>query len=264
MTKISAIIEARMTSSRLPGKVMRPILGRPTLELLIERLRRARRLDDIVVATTVNRTDDVLEELAKGLGVACFRGSEPDVLERVLGAARATGTDLIVEITADCPLIDPTVVDRLVDVFLANEYDYVSNVLKRTYPVGLDTQVFPTRVLEEVARLTDDPVDHEHVSIYIYQHPERFSLYNVESGLPEKWWNFRLTVDTLDDFERIRRIYERLYPTKPDFTLSDVVDLLEGSPQCLTSGWIRPRARKLMNVSLWDLKSLAFRRPSPV
>jgi spore coat polysaccharide biosynthesis protein SpsF len=231
--KTSAIIEARMTSSRLPGKVIRPILGRPMLELLIERLGRACRLDQIVLATTTNATDDSLEDLTTRLGVFCFRGSEEDVLARVLGAAHATGTELIVEITGDCPLIDPEVVDRVVDVFRANRVDYASNDLKQTYPNGLGTAVFPTAVLEAVARLTDDPVDHEHVSLYIYEHPERFALSNLESGLPERWWNLRLTVDTLDDFNLIRTIYEKLYPQKPDFALQDVIELLEREPELL-------------------------------
>ncbi|MDD1664201.1 MAG: glycosyltransferase family protein, partial [Methanomicrobiales archaeon] len=181
--KTAAIIEARMTSTRLPGKVLLPVLGRPLLDHLIERLKRARTLDQIIVATTTNATDDPVEALARNLGCGCFRGSEEDVLERVLSAAHRFGVDLIVEITGDCPLMDPAIVDILVETYRLNRYDYVSNVLERTYPRGMDTQVFPTKVLDEVARLTDDPVDHEHVSLYIYNHPERFSLHNVESGL---------------------------------------------------------------------------------
>jgi spore coat polysaccharide biosynthesis protein SpsF len=230
-----AIIQARMTSTRMPGKILSPILGRPMLELLIERLRRARRLDDIWVATTDNATDDPTEELAQRLGAGCFRGSELDVLDRVLKAAHSAAADVIVEITGDCPLIDPAVVDRLVETYFANQYDYVSNVLHRTYPVGLDTQVFSTEVLERVASLTDDPIDHEHVSIYIYEHPQLFSLHNVESGLPdgEEVGRMRLTVDTPEDFALIRAIYEELYPSKPAFILPDILDLLERRPELL-------------------------------
>ncbi|MBI5937889.1 MAG: glycosyltransferase family protein [Betaproteobacteria bacterium] len=228
-----AIIEARMTSTRLPGKVVMPILGRPTLELLIERLQRAQCLDGIVVATTTNATDDVLEALAAKLGVECFRGSEDDVLSRVLGAAQASNTELIVEITGDCPLVDPAIVDQLIGIYRANSYDYVSNTLKRTYPRGLDVQVFSASTLGEVARLTDDPVDHEHVSLYIYEHPERFRLYNLESGLSEKYWDLRLTVDTPEDFALIRDIYERLYPVNPTFAMKDVLLLLDQQPDLL-------------------------------
>jgi spore coat polysaccharide biosynthesis protein SpsF len=230
-----AIIQARMTSTRMPGKILSPILGRPMLELLIERLRRARRLDDVWVATTTNATDDPTEELARRLGAGCFRGSELDVLDRVLQAAHAARADVLVEITGDCPLIDPVVVDQLVETYFANQYDYVSNVLHRTYPVGLDAQVYSTRVLERVAAATDDPVDHEHVSIHIYNHPELFRLHNVDSGLPdgEAVGRMRLTVDTPEDFALIAAIYEELYPAKPDFTLPDILDLLRRRPELL-------------------------------
>jgi spore coat polysaccharide biosynthesis protein SpsF len=222
-----AIIEARMTSTRLPGKIMLPIFGKPMLELLIERLKRATMLDQIIVATTNNLTDDVVESLTHKLGVGCFRGSEEDVLSRVLGAAHAFSTGAIVEITGDCPLIDPFIVDRVIRIYHEKGYDYVSNTLKRTYPRGMDTQVFSTTVLEEAARRTDDPVDHEHVSLFIYEHPEIFSLFNVVSNLPEKYWDIRLTVDTEEDFQLIKAIFEELYPQNPAFTLGDVMNLLE-------------------------------------
>jgi spore coat polysaccharide biosynthesis protein SpsF len=228
-----AIIEARMTSTRLPGKIVRPILGRPLLELLIERLSRAQRLDHIVVATTSNPSDDGVEELTRRVGVGCFRGSEEDVLDRVLQAARAAGADVIVEITGDSPLIDPAIVDLVVEVYQANRCDYVSNALKQTFPIGLDTQVFSTAVLEQVAHLTNDPTDHEHVSLYIYEHPERFSLHNLESGLPDKYWNLRLTLDTLEDLALIRAIYEELYPKNPSFGLRDILELLERRPELI-------------------------------
>ena len=230
---VKAIIEARMTSTRLPGKVILPILGRPTLELLIERLQRSQCLDGIVVATTTNSTDDVLEALSAKLGVECFRGSEEDVLGRVLGAARASHTELIVEITGDCPLVDPAIVDQLIGIYRANRYDYVSNTLKRTYPRGLDVQVFSTATLGEVAGLTDDPADHEHVSLYIYEHPERFRLFNLESGLPERYGDLRLTVDTPEDFALIQGIYERLYPDNPTFAMDHVLALLDQHPDLL-------------------------------
>ncbi|MFA4876150.1 MAG: glycosyltransferase family protein [Methanoregula sp.] len=225
--KTVAIIEARMTSTRLPGKVMLPILGRPTLELMIERLKRAKLIDQIVVATTQNHTDDVVEHLTHRLGVGCFRGSEDDVLDRVLRSAHANGVDVIVEVTGDCPLIDPIVVDNVIGIYQKKNIDYVSNVLKQTYPIGMDVQVFSTAVLEKVARLTQDPIDHEHVSLYIYEHPEIFSLFNIESDLPEKYWNMRLTLDTQEDYQLITAIYELLYPRNPTFTLDDIVDLLE-------------------------------------
>jgi spore coat polysaccharide biosynthesis protein SpsF len=225
--KTCAIIEARMSSSRLPGKILLPVVGKPLLALLVERLKRAPSLDHIVIATTSNATDDPVEELAGKIGVGCFRGSEEDVLSRVLQAAKNDSCDVIVEITGDCPLIDPEIVETLIRIYQENSYDYVSNVLKLTYPNGMDTQVFSTATLEKVASLTNDPVDHEHVSLYIYEHPEIFSLFNLESNIPEKYWNMRLTVDTREDFELIKNIYEELYPKNPAFVLSDIIELLE-------------------------------------
>ena len=224
--KTVAIIEARMTSTRLPGKILLPILGKPMLELLIERLKRAKLIDQIVVATTHNPSDDVVEKLTQRIRVGCFRGSEDDVLDRVLCAARANEADVIVEITADCPLIDPSVLDQVIRIYETKNVDYVSNILKRTYPRGMETQVFSTAVLENVARLTQDPVDHEHVSLYIYEHPETFTVFNVASDLPEKYRDIRLTVDTVEDFQLINAIYELLYPQNPTFTLTDIINLL--------------------------------------
>jgi spore coat polysaccharide biosynthesis protein SpsF len=229
--KTAVTIEARMRSTRLPGKVLLPLLGRPMLERMIERLRRVRRADVIVVATTTNPADDAIADLADGIGVASWRGSEIDVLARVLDAARSVDADLIVETTADCPLIDPGVIDQLIHTFLTNQVDYCANVLRPTYPRGLDAQVFPTRVLAEVANLTTDPADREHVSLYIYEHPDRYRLLNVASGLPAHVAELRLTVDTPEDFELVTRVYETLYPSKPDFGLADLVGLFAARPE---------------------------------
>lgn len=226
-----AIIEARMTSTRLPGKVVLPILGRPVLSHLIERLQQCQKLDGVVIATTTNKTDDVLEELAFNSGVGCFRGSEEDVLERVLLAAKKNAVDVIVEITGDCPLVDPSIVDELIGIHEQGAYDYVSNNMRRTYPRGLDTQVFSTEVLAKVADLTDDPVDHEHVSLYIYEHPEIFSLFNLDSGLDEQWWDLRLTLDTREDYELINKIFTTLYPSNPKFGMQDILIQMKMNPE---------------------------------
>ncbi len=226
-------IEARMRSSRLPGKVLLPILGAPMLLRMIERLRRVQRADAIVVATTEHLADDPIVAVADRAGVGVYRGSEDDVLGRVLGAAVATGADLIVETTADCPLVDPAVVDQVIHTFATNQVDYCANVLAPTYPRGLDVQVFPTRVLAEVAALTSDPADREHVSLYIYQNPERYRLLNVASGLAPSVADIRLTVDTPEDFALITAIYEALYPDNPRFGLAEVLELLGGRPTLL-------------------------------
>lgn len=229
--KIVTTIEARMRSTRLPGKVLKPLLGKPMLERMVERLRRARRSDAIVVATTTHPADDPIVELARAMGVGCYRGSEEDVLDRVLEAAESVEADLIVETTADCPLIDPGVIDQLIATYLANPVDYCSNVLKPTYPRGLDAQVFSVATLRQVAALTTDPADREHVSLYIYEHPERYRLLTVASGLADDVGRLRLTVDTPEDFVLVERVYQALYPTNPAFGLAEIVALFERDPE---------------------------------
>lgn len=227
-------IEARMRSTRLPGKVLRPLLGEPMLARMIERLRRVRRADQIVVATTEHAADDPIVALARELDVSWHRGSEEDVLARVLDAARSVDADLIVETTADCPVIDPAVIDQLIHTFRTNQVDYCSNILTHTYPRGLDAQVFPTAILADVAARTQDPADREHVSLYIYEHPERYRLLNVASGLDARDAGWRLTVDTPEDYQLIAAIYGELYPSNRRFGLDDILDLLHRRPDLAT------------------------------
>ncbi len=231
LPRIVITIEARMLSSRLPGKVLRPILGRPMLALMIERLRLVEKAAAIIVATTTDPSCDAIEALARELGVGCFRGSEDDVLDRVLQAARAADADVIVETTGDCPLIDPAVIGTVIDAFLAGGADYVGNVLRPTWPRGMDVQVFPRAVLERVAQLTNDPADREHVSLYIYEHPEIFRLRNVESGLPADAADLRLTVDTPEDFELVTHVYEALYRENPHFGVAAILALFARHPE---------------------------------
>ena len=231
--KIVATIEARMTSTRLPGKVLKPILGRPALELLIERLQHVSLINEIVVATTTNKTDDPIINVCNNLNITCFRGSEEDVLKRVLDAAKSVSADLIVEITGDCPLLDPYTVEKCIKIFLEGDHDYVSNTIERSYPDGLDVQVFPVSVLEEVDSLTDDPVDHEHVSLYIYRHPERYRLANLKASGDLFWPELGITLDTKEDYELISDIFRELYPKNPRFSALDIVKLLREKPELL-------------------------------
>lgn len=229
--KIIATIEARMASSRLPGKILKEIMGRPTLELMVERIRRSKVIQDIVVATTVAPNDETTQQACEKMGVKCFRGSSDDVLLRVLQAAQTHNADLIVELTGDCPLIDPVIIDSVIQHFLNNQFDYVSNVLQRTFPRGMDTQIFPVRVLAEVDKLTQDPADRENVSLYIYEHPERYRLGNVEAQGALRRPDLRLTVDMPEDFALIKAIFENLYPKNPNFLLGDIIELLEKNPE---------------------------------
>lgn len=220
-----------MTSTRLPGKVLKPAIGKPMLELMVERLRRVPSLAGIVIATTTNATDDPVAALAARLGVGCWRGSEDDVLMRVLDAARYYDVDVIVETTGDCPLIDPQAIEDCIQVYREAQVDYVSNVLERSYPIGMDTQVFATAVLADVARRTSDSTDHEHVSLYIYRHPELYTLRNVPAPAPLRRPELALTLDTPADYALISAVFEALYPSNPAFTLGDVLALLDARPE---------------------------------
>lgn len=228
--KTVCTIEARMRSSRLPGKVLKPLVGQPMLARMIERLRRATTLDDIVIATTDHESCDPIESLAESLGVKCYRGSEDDVLKRVLDAATWAEADVIVETTGDCPMIDPAVIDQVVLAYRESPIDYCANVLERTFPGGMDTQVFARSVLQRVDALTQDASDREHVSLYIYKHPETFSLRNVRGTFPPGAENVRLVVDTPADYLRATRIYEALYPKNPAFSVQDVLKFLQQNP----------------------------------
>lgn len=227
---IVASIEARMASSRLPGKILKGAVGKPLLELMVERVRKSKLLHNVVVATTVESSDDITEKACQKMGVSCFRGSNDDVLERVLKAAQTHKADLIIELTGDCPLLDPVQMDRVIQYYLDNTFDYVSNFRERLFPRGTETQVFSVKVLEDVANRTQDAADHEHVSLFIYEHPEIYKLGGVSA---EPFYNrpdLRLTVDTPLDYELIRTIFERLYPKNNNFTLKDVINLLDSEP----------------------------------
>lgn len=232
--RLVATIEARMRSSRLPGKVLATAENIPMLSLMVERLRRVPQLAQIVIATTADPADDPVEVLAKRIGVGCWRGSEDDVLARVLDAARAYDADFIVELTGDCPLIDPMIVSRVIEGYLALRPDYCANTLARTWPLGMDTQVFATGVLADVERRTQDPIDREHVSLYIYRHPELYSLHNVEAPPEEFRPEMRLTLDTAEDLSVIRAVFAALRPADVAFPVRRMIEWLDGHPEIAT------------------------------
>lgn len=232
--KIVATIEARMASSRLPGKVLLPIAGVPVLEMMIYRLKRSRYLDGICIATTTNKNDDPVEELAHRLGVDVFRGSESDVLGRVLGAAQSVGADIIVEAMADSPFVDPELVDRGIEEFFNHDVDYAANCIKDTYAVGFEVQVFPTKVLAGVANLTDDIVDRTHVTYYIYNHPEKYRTHNWEAPAELVEPKLRMTLDEVSDYRAICAVAEALLPELPNFTVSDVTQFLRLHPEIVS------------------------------
>jgi spore coat polysaccharide biosynthesis protein SpsF len=229
--KIVCIVEARFASTRLPGKVLLPVLGKPMLALMVERLNRARTVDEIVIATTDKPADDSVALFGRNMGAHIFRGSEDDVLDRVVRAAESRNADIIVEVTGDCPLIDPGIIDKVVGDFLMGGADFVSNILPHTTPRGTDVRVFRCSDLADINRTSSDPADHEHVSLHFWEHPERYRCRNVETDLPEAAAHLRLTVDTEEDLELVRAIYTELYPVDRAFTLADVLQLLDKKPE---------------------------------
>ena len=227
---VVATIEARMTSSRLPGKVLLPALGEPMIQHLVRRLRAVPSIDEIVLATTTNASDDPLCEFVQREGVRVFRGSEHDVMARVIGAADFGGADVIVEITGDCPIIDPEIVEQTIRMFFAHKVDYVSNALIRSYPDGMDTQVFRVNTLKRSAHMTIDPLDHEHVSRHICKHPELFSQISLIAPPSLTWPDLGLTLDEESDYCLLKKIIETLGVVDPLFGCADVLQLLRVNP----------------------------------
>jgi spore coat polysaccharide biosynthesis protein SpsF len=229
--KVAAIIQARMNSTRLPGKILYKVLDITLLAFQIERLRSASLIDEIIIATTTNAVDEPIVDLCRKLGVAYYRGSELDVLTRYYETAAAFKADVIVRLTSDCPVIDPFTVDRVISHFLfqSANVDYVSNILKRSYPRGMDTEVFSIKALRIAQHQATHMHDREHVTPYIFTNPERFRLGSIEYLSNES--HHRWTVDTIEDFQLISKIIETLYPSKPNFTLEDMLVLLKEHPE---------------------------------
>lgn len=226
------IVQARMGSTRLPGKVLKPLLGAPMLTRQLERLSRSKLADRIVVATTERREDDAIIDLVGTMdGVYGYRGPQNDVLRRYIGAAHMNEANVIVRVTADCPLIEPTVIDAAIEAYLKHRASitYVTNGIVRTYPRGLDVEVLPLQALETADSEAETASDREHVTPFIWRQPERFPRYDLVDSLDNS--HHRWTVDTPEDFELMTHIYEALFPTKPDFDYQDVLDLLRQQPE---------------------------------
>jgi spore coat polysaccharide biosynthesis protein SpsF len=228
---IVAIIQARCGSSRLPNKVLMDIAGQPMFSRVVQRVREAQTLTEVVLATSTDRRDEPLAALAVRLGVRIWRGSENDVLNRFVDAAHAFNADVVVRLTADCPLLDGAVIDRIVQVFEETKgvegVDYASNTLERTYPDGLDVEVIGRDALVRAHLQARLPSEREHVTPYIYKHPELFSLRNVTHA-PDLS-AYRLTVDEAADLEVVRRIYQHFQDR--NFTFKDVIHFLRENPE---------------------------------
>jgi spore coat polysaccharide biosynthesis protein SpsF len=226
--KVVAIIQARMGSTRLPGKVLLDLAGASVLSRVLERVRRADSIDEVVVATTDKPSDNVIAQECLRYQIPVFRGQEEDVLDRYYRAAVSAKADVVVRITSDCPLIDREITDKTVQAFLAERPDYASNCLVRTYPRGLDTEVMTLRALERAWREATQSYERTHVTPYIHENPRKFKLLSVTGEADHS--GHRWTLDTPEDLELIRSVYARLNQ-RNQFSWRDVLDLLQREPE---------------------------------
>jgi spore coat polysaccharide biosynthesis protein SpsF len=227
--KFVATIEARMASSRLPGKVLMPVQGATMLHHLVNRLRTVPSLDAIVLATTSNVGDDVLETFAKQEQINFFRGSENDVMQRVIDAACSVNADVVVEITGDCPIIDPQIIEQAICMFKVHDAAYVSNAKVRSYPDGMDVQVFPLDILKKSSALTADRLDREHVTLHIRNNPKLFPHIHLVAPPEIHWPDLGLTLDELADYKLLKKIIDH-FAANPVFSCLDAVRLLRQNP----------------------------------
>lgn len=228
---IAAIIQARMSSQRFPGKVLKLILERPMLALMIERVRSARKIDEIILATSTDLSDNSLEGLGQEEKVPVLRGSLEDVLDRYYQAAMKCKADTVVRLTGDCPLLDPRVIDQMIQVFHAGNYDYLANSVPPpgTWPDGMDIEIFSFKALEKAWNEARKPSEREHVTFYFWQNPDKFRTFRYDRK--DDLSALRLTVDHPQDLEVVRKIYECLYPKNPRFNLEDILALLKKHPE---------------------------------
>ena len=224
---VLAVLQARMSSTRLPGKVLLRTCGKSLLQHQIERVMRCRSIDRLVVATSTDVSDDPIEALCHSLGVATYRGSLDDVLDRFIQAARPSKPEWLVRLTGDCPLSDPVIVDRVVREAIQGAYDYVSSALHPSFPDGLDAECLRFAVLEQAWREAVLPSEREHVTAFVYGRPERFRLGEIRNGIDLS--ALRWTVDEPRDFVFVSQVFEHLYAHKPDFLMEDVLQLLDNN-----------------------------------
>lgn len=223
--KVCATVEARLASTRLPGKVLFPLAGKSTLEHIVERISQSSKIDEVIVATTVAKEDRLIKQLCDQAMIQCHRGSIENITSRLLEASQ--GFDVIVQATGDNPFIDPELIDKAITLLLASGCDYVCNNIVDSYPRGLDIRVFTRAALESVAENTQDPIDLVHGSYYIYRNPEKYNLHAWSAPSHHHRPDLRLTVDEPEDYLVAKYLYETLYPHKRNFRLTDVLHAID-------------------------------------
>lgn len=227
--RVNAIIQARCGSTRFPNKVFADIDGKPLLWHVVNRLRYSEKIDDIVIATTINSKDDRIEEWCHKENVNCFRGSEDDVLNRYYCASLVFPSEVIVRVTADDPFKEPKVIDSVIGKLIEEGYDLVTNNFPPSYPEGLDCECFTFKVLEEMENTTCDSFEREHVTQYIYHNPDKFKIGNVLSDVMLS--NYRWTIDTKEDYEMVKAVYaNRKSDSKEILLLDEILAILDENP----------------------------------
>ncbi len=226
---IAGIIQARMGSSRLPGKVMMEACGKPLLELMIERVKRAKTLDKVIIATSVEKQDDEIVKFCKKHNIEYFRGSEHDLLSRYKFTAESINANIIVRLVSDTPLIDPKEIDKVVETYVNNSYDFVSNFFPfpRTYPDGFSVEVFSFKILVEMFNEAKRPSDREHMTFFIWRQPQRYKIFRVDYNRDIS--NYRFNLDYKEDYLLIKAVYEGIYQQKREFTLEDIINFLDSN-----------------------------------
>ena len=264
--KIIALVQARMTSTRLPGKVMLPLLNKSLLVRMVERVEKARLIHEVIVATSTVEEDDHIEQECIQNNVSFFRGDPLDLLDRHYKAACESDADIVLKIPSDCPLIDPSIIDQVISFYLESShfYDYVSNLHPATFPDGNDVELMTFYALEKSWFEATRQMEREHTTPYMWEHPVKFRVGNVlwKSGLDYSM-SHRWTIDYKEDYLLIKEIFETLYKTKPNFTLEDILELLERKPRLneinrkfVGVNWYRDHLNELKTVGADQTRQL--------
>ena len=263
-SNIVTIMQVRMTSSRLPGKVLMPLLGEPVFIRQLERMQGSKLIGKIIVATTTQIEDDPIEKICLEKGIDCFRGHPTDLLDRHYQAAKLYGADVVLKIPSDCPLIDPRIIDRTIGYYLDNrdQFDFVSNLHPATFPDGNDVEIMPFEMLERACKDAKLELEREHTTPYFWERPEIFRIGNIamEDGsdlsLIHRW-----TIDYKEDYDFIKKVYEELYPKNPLFSLEEILELLKKHPEIYQINselagvnWYRNHLDELKTVDITNTK----------
>jgi len=258
------VVQARMSSSRLPGKVLLPILGKSLLYRMIERLQMIAHKAQVVIATSEESADDIIAQEADTINVPCYRGSLNNLLDRHYQAAKKYNAAIVLKIPSDCPLIDPRIIDQVLDFYFAHpgDYDYVSNLHPATFPDGNDVEIMTMACIEKAWTEAKRPLELEHTTPYIWENQENFRIGNViwEAG-KDYSMSHRFTIDYEADYLFIKRVFEELYPGKPDFACEDIINLLEQQPEIYNINasyagvnWYRNHLDELKTISAEQTK----------